>query len=115
MTEKTLNGMYQRNSNAAFDNAKKKNQSIGETDLIISRLTADSGPSLKRFRAASMGRASSIIKRTSHFTICLDMREGANVPADPGKQPRKRTMFKKDAGSGTARTKAAKKIMKGRA
>jgi large subunit ribosomal protein L22 len=60
---------------SAFDNAKKKEPAIKETDVYISRLVADSGPMLRRYRAASMGRASMIRKRTSHLTVHLDAKE----------------------------------------
>jgi large subunit ribosomal protein L22 len=45
---------------------------VNVDDLYISRVIADCGPTLKRFRAASMGRASQIRKRTCHITIELD-------------------------------------------
>ena len=47
-------------------------QGVDVANLYISRLTVDGGPQLKRFRAASMGRASPIRKRTSHITVELD-------------------------------------------
>jgi large subunit ribosomal protein L22 len=40
-------------------------------DLIVGNLTADVGPSLKRFRARARGRGTRIIKRTSHVTVVL--------------------------------------------
>lgn len=57
---------------SAIANAKRKVQGIDTSILYISRIVADPGPMLKRFRAASMGRASSIHKHTSHITIELD-------------------------------------------
>ena len=50
----------------------KRIQGLDASSLYISKLTADGGPMLKRFRAASMGRASQIKKRTSHITLELD-------------------------------------------
>ena len=50
----------------------KRMQNVDVANLYISRLTADGGPQLKRFRAASMGKASPIRKRTSHITIELE-------------------------------------------
>jgi large subunit ribosomal protein L22 len=44
-----------------------------EDQLYISKITADQGPMWKRFRAASMGRATPILKRTTHITIELDL------------------------------------------
>jgi large subunit ribosomal protein L22 len=40
-------------------------------DLVIVKVTADEGPTLKRHRARARGRASAIMKRTCHITIEL--------------------------------------------
>ena len=50
----------------------KRIQGLDASTLYISKLVADGGPMLKRFRADSMGRASQILKRTSHMTLELD-------------------------------------------
>jgi large subunit ribosomal protein L22 len=39
--------------------------------LIIKSITADQGPTLKRFRARARGRGTRILKRTSHITVTL--------------------------------------------
>lgn len=57
---------------SAIANAKRSHQGIDVSSLYISNMTADCGPTLKRFRAGSMGRASTIRKRTSHLTVELD-------------------------------------------
>lgn len=57
---------------SAIANAKRKTGRADAANLYISKLIADCGPSLKRYRAASMGRASPILKRTSHLTVELD-------------------------------------------
>ncbi|MBI5123952.1 MAG: 50S ribosomal protein L22 [Candidatus Omnitrophica bacterium] len=57
---------------SAIANAGRKVQGIDTSTLYISKLVADPGPMLKRFRAASMGRASMIHKHTSHLTVELD-------------------------------------------
>jgi len=44
---------------------------INEEDLYISKITVDIGPVMKRFRAAPMGRAVKIRKRSSHINIVL--------------------------------------------
>lgn len=41
-------------------------------DLVVRRVLADGGPAIKRYRAAAMGRAVRVVKRTSHLTIELD-------------------------------------------
>ena len=64
---------------SAIANAKRNNQSIDASNLYISNMVADNGPMLKRFRAASMGRASMIHKHTCHLTVELDEK----VPSVP--------------------------------
>ena len=56
---------------SAIANAKRM-QGVDLTSLVISRMYANCGPQLKRFRAGSMGRAGMIRKRTSHIIIELD-------------------------------------------
>ena len=60
---------------SAVNNAKVKypEEHYTEDVLFISKITADGGPSLVRFRAASMGRATMIRKRTSHILVELDV------------------------------------------
>jgi len=43
-------------------------------NLYIHRIFADEGPTLKRFRPRAMGRATRILKRSSHLTVILDER-----------------------------------------
>ena len=40
-------------------------------ELYIKKILIDSGPTLKRFRPAAMGRSVPIKKRTSHITITI--------------------------------------------
>ena len=58
--------------NSAVSNAKQKG--LSEEQLYISRVTADQGPSWQRFRAAAFGRATGIVKKTTHLTIELDLK-----------------------------------------
>ena len=48
-----------------------QNHNIDVDSLIIKNITADQGPTLKRFRARARGRGSRILKRTSHITVTL--------------------------------------------
>jgi len=41
-------------------------------NLYIHRIFADEGPTLKRFRPRAMGRATRILKRSSHLTVVLN-------------------------------------------
>lgn len=61
---------------SALDNAKRLNRDIDTSRLYVSKLIADGGPMLKRYRAASMGRANAIKKRTSHIHVELDEIKG---------------------------------------
>jgi large subunit ribosomal protein L22 len=58
---------------SAVSNAK--NRGYEENKLFISKIIANPGPALKRYRAASFGRASVIKKRTSHILVELDTSE----------------------------------------
>ena len=42
-------------------------------DLVVAEAYADQGPTLKRMNPVSKGRAHSILKRTSHITVVLDV------------------------------------------
>jgi ribosomal protein L22 len=60
--------------NSAVANAEHNHELLGD-DLRILSITADEGPTLKRFRPRAMGRASRIRKRTSHLSIALTPKE----------------------------------------
>lgn len=63
---------------SAASNAKS-NPAVSADQLFISRITADNGPVLKRFRAAAMGRATMIRHRTTHLTVELAQRPAKTV------------------------------------
>ena len=47
------------------------NHHMNETKLVISEIYANQGPTMKRIRAATQGRANRIRKRTSHIVVVL--------------------------------------------
>lgn len=55
---------------SAVANAEHNN-GLDAENLKIIAVTADEGPTLKRFRPRAMGRATQIRKRTSHLTIVV--------------------------------------------
>ena len=57
---------------SAFANARQRYPELREEDVVISKLTANQGPTWKRFRAAAFGRAARILKRTTHITVELE-------------------------------------------
>lgn len=56
---------------SAVANASQDDQ-IDVDNLYIKKVYVDGGPSLKRIRPRAMGRATGIIKRSSHITVVLD-------------------------------------------
>ena len=46
-------------------------EAFDERNLVISAAYVDEGPTLKRFRPRAQGRASQILKRTSHITVVV--------------------------------------------
>jgi len=59
----------------AVEGAKRNSERLDEADLYISEVFVDEGPTLKRFRPRAQGRASQILKRTSHITVVVAERE----------------------------------------
>jgi large subunit ribosomal protein L22 len=51
--------------------ANADHYSLDVDSLVIQNITADQGPTLKRFRARARGRGTRILKRTSHITVIL--------------------------------------------
>ena len=56
---------------SAVANAES-NQSVDVDRLYVKRAYVDEGPTLKRFMPRAHGRATPILKRTSHVTIVVD-------------------------------------------
>lgn len=62
---------------SAVANAEQKE--LGDSDSMwVARAFVDGGPTYKRFRARSMGRANAIHKRTSHITVVVAAPEAAS-------------------------------------
>ena len=56
---------------AAVANASQ-NEAIDVDTLYVKKIHVDGGPMLKRIRPRAMGRATRILKRSSHITVVLD-------------------------------------------
>ncbi|MDP2923913.1 MAG: 50S ribosomal protein L22 [Candidatus Omnitrophota bacterium] len=65
--------LLQKVLKSAISNAK--NKGYEEDKLFISKIVANPGPMLKRYRSATFGRATTIRKRTSHLLVELDTTE----------------------------------------
>lgn len=55
--------------------AQEENEVLDVDELVVRECFVDEGPTLKRWRAAAMGRAAPIRKRTSHITVVVDTKE----------------------------------------
>jgi large subunit ribosomal protein L22 len=62
-------GLVEQIVRSAVANAEQQDMDVD--DLIISNIVADHGPMLKRWRPRARGRATRILKRTSHITVTL--------------------------------------------
>jgi large subunit ribosomal protein L22 len=61
---------------SAVTNAEN-NLKVKPETLFVAQTFVDEGPTLKRIRPVSRGRAFRIMKRTSHITVVVKQREGA--------------------------------------
>jgi ribosomal protein L22 len=73
-TNRAVSEAWTKLLESAVANAAE-NHSLDGEDLRIAFVTADEGPTLKRFRPRAMGRATKIRKRTSHLSIGLEPKE----------------------------------------
>ncbi|MBN3039245.1 MAG: 50S ribosomal protein L22 [Candidatus Omnitrophica bacterium] len=80
--------LVQKTLKSALSNAQQ-NPEVKADELFISKINADSGPTLKRFRAAAMGRATMIRHRTTHLFVELSKKE-KSMP-----KPKKKNKVKK--------------------
>jgi large subunit ribosomal protein L22 len=58
---------------SAIANATQK-KTIDIDRLYVKQIMVDEGPTMKRYQARALGRATTIRKRTSHINIVLDER-----------------------------------------
>ena len=70
---------------SAVANAEN-NFDLDPTTLVITTITVDEGPTMKRFQPRAQGRAYRIRKRTSHITV-----EVTSVPEGIGRGGRQRS------------------------
>jgi large subunit ribosomal protein L22 len=51
---------------------KEEAKKLDTDSIVISSIVVNEGPVAKRFRPRAMGRATRILKRTSHLTVTLE-------------------------------------------
>lgn len=76
VTKKAAAAPLRKLLKSAIANAEDIDNAVDVDRLYVKEIFVDGGPSQKRIRAAPMGRAFRILKRTSHVTIKLDTRKG---------------------------------------
>lgn len=54
--------------------AQREEQSIDVDGLYVKANHVDAGPALRRFRPRAQGRATKVLKKTSHITVVLGTR-----------------------------------------
>ena len=54
--------------------AERDNADLDVDDLFVKTIYVDQGPTLRRFRPRAQGRATKIIKKTSHITVVVGLR-----------------------------------------
>ena len=59
----------------AMYKADEQGERLDVDELYVKRAHVDGGPTLRRWRARAMGRASPLRKRTSHVTVIVDRKE----------------------------------------
>src|SRR5918997_5004686 len=67
--------------NSAAANAGH-NADADPDELVVREIRVDDGPTIKRYRARAMGRATMIRKRTSHITVELGTPVAVGTPGD---------------------------------
>ncbi|HLR55748.1 MAG TPA: 50S ribosomal protein L22 [Actinomycetales bacterium] len=68
--------------------ADQANEAFNESDLVITEAYVDEGPTMKRYRPRAQGRATQILKRTSHITVIVAPRQevvGAQTTSTQGR------------------------------
>lgn len=74
--KKKASSIVEKVLRSAIANAQQKSPDIDVDNLFISSIFVNQGPQMKRWKAAPMGRAARILKRTSHVHVYLEEKKG---------------------------------------
>lgn len=74
LTPKAASPVVEKLVNSAIANAEH-NYNMDIENLYVKEIYVGEGPTLKRFRPRAQGRATQILKRTSHITCVVAERE----------------------------------------
>ena len=70
-TRRSANPIVEKILKSAIANAVEKDSSVNPDELIITEARVDKGRTLKRIRPRAMGRATPILKHSSHITLSV--------------------------------------------
>ncbi|MEN3034080.1 MAG: 50S ribosomal protein L22 [Aquificaceae bacterium] len=73
VTNKKASAIIYRLLMSALSNAEQKGMELGK--LYIVKAVADEGPKFKKYMPRAHGRATPMLKRTSHITLVLEQME----------------------------------------
>lgn len=59
---------------SATANAEHSDENVDVDELFIKEIFVDGGPTLRRYRPRAQGRATRILKQTSHITVVVGSR-----------------------------------------
>lgn len=68
---RSANPIIKKVLESAIANAVEKNSNVNPDELIVTEARVDKGRTLKRIRPRAMGRATQILKRSSHITLSV--------------------------------------------
>ncbi len=74
-------------------------EGLERNSLVVTAARVDEGPTLKRFRPRAQGRASRILKRTSHITLVVQPVAGGKAAGAATKSSAKKSSTKTAGGS----------------
>lgn len=70
-TRRASNPIVRKVLQSAIANAVEKQNSVNPDELIVTEAKVDKGRTLKRIRPRAMGRATQILKRSSHIYLSV--------------------------------------------
>ncbi len=70
-TRRSANPIVEKVLRSAIANAVEKDKTVNPDELIVTEARVDGGRTLKRIRPRAMGRATQILKRSSHIVLSV--------------------------------------------
>ncbi len=70
-TRRSANPIVEKILRSAIANAVEKDNAVNPDDLVITEARVDKGRTLKRIRPRAMGRATQILKHSSHISLAV--------------------------------------------